>query len=212
MDENTGITYNVIAEDAEGYYEDKKSRFLAILHPVSSEEEANTFISSIRKKYYDARHNCYAMIIGPSGDLKKSSDDGEPSRTAGLPMLEVLEGEGLTDIVAVVTRYFGGTLLGTGGLIRAYQGAVKDALSNADIKTVEFCADISVNIPYSDQGSVSYWLETEGILVMSTDYKEDVTIYIRTNNDRADDVKKRITDLTQGRAVVTLTGNGFYPL
>ncbi|MCR4788172.1 MAG: YigZ family protein [Lachnospiraceae bacterium] len=212
MDENTGITYNVIAEDAEGYYEDKKSRFLAILHPVSSEEEANTFISSIRKKYYDARHNCYAMIIGPSGDLKKSSDDGEPSRTAGLPMLEVLEGEGLTDIVAVVTRYFGGTLLGTGGLIRAYQGAVKDALSNADIKTVEFSADISVNIPYSDQGSVSYWLETEGILVMSTDYKEDVTIYIRTNNDRADDVKKRITDLTQGRAVVTLTGNGFYPL
>ena len=212
MDDISKLSYNVITADAEGYYEDKRSRFLAIVHPVNDEQEAVDFISSIKKKYYDARHNCYAMIIGPGKEFQRSSDDGEPAKTAGAPMLEVLSGADLTNVVAVVTRYFGGTLLGTGGLIRAYQGALKDALLNAEIKKVIYCADISVNIPYPDQGSVSYYLETKGIVVMSTDYKEDVTFHIRVKDPDTDEVIKRITDLTQGRAVINIEDKGYNPI
>ena len=212
MDDVSKLSYNVIAADAEGYYEDKKSRFLAVIHPVSDEQEAAEFISSIKKKYYDARHNCYAMIIGPGKEFQRSSDDGEPAKTAGAPMLEVLSGADLTNVVAVVTRYFGGTLLGTGGLIRAYQGALKDALENATIQKVVYCADISVNIPYPDQGSVSYYLETQSIVVMSTEYKEDVTYHIRVRDPEADQVIKRITDITQGRAVINTEEKGYNPI
>ena len=212
MDDVSKLSYNVIAADAEGYYEDKKSRFLAVIHPVSDEQEAAEFISSIKKKYYDARHNCYAMIIGPGKEFQRSSDDGEPAKTAGAPMLEVLSGADLTNVVAVVTRYFGGTLLGTGGLIRAYQGALKDALENATIQKVVYCADISVNIPYPDQGSVSYYLETQNIVVMSTEYKEDVTYHIRVRDPEADQVIKRITDITQGRAVINTEEKGYNPI
>ncbi|MCR4851081.1 MAG: YigZ family protein [Lachnospiraceae bacterium] len=212
MSDRPDISYNVIESDAEGYYEDKKSRFISVIHPVCDEQEAIEFISGIKKKYYDARHNCYAMIIGPGSEFKKSSDDGEPAKTAGLPMLEVLSGAGLTNVVAVVTRYFGGTLLGTGGLIRAYQGALKDALDNARIKKVVYCADISVNIPYPDQGAVSYYLETQSILVMSTEYKEDVTYRIRVVESESEQVTKRIVDITQGRAVIRVEEKGFNPL
>ncbi len=212
MDDVSKLSYNVIAADAEGYYEDKKSRFLAVIHPVSDEQEAAEFISSIKKKYYDARHNCYAMIIGPGKEFQRSSDDGEPAKTAGAPMLEVLSGADLTNVVAVVTRYFGGTLLGTGGLIRAYQGALKDALENATIQKIVYCADISVNIPYPDQGSVSYYLETQNIVVMSTEYKEDVTYHIRVRDPEADQVIKRITDITQGRAVINTEEKGYNPI
>ncbi len=212
MGDISKLSYNVIAADAEGYYEDKKSRFLAVIHPVSSEQEAIDFISSVKKKYYDARHNCYAMIIGPGKEFQRSSDDGEPAKTAGAPMLEVLSGADLTNVVAVVTRYFGGTLLGTGGLIRAYQGALKDALGNAVIRKVVYCADISVRIPYPDQGSVSYYLETQGILVMSTEYKEDVTYLIRVNDPEADQLMKRITDITQGRAKINIEEKGYNPI
>ena len=113
-----------------GEYEEKKSRFIATLEPVSSEEEAAAFIAAIKKKYWDARHNCSAYIIGDDGRKTRCSDDGEPSGTAGRPMLDVLAGEKITNACVVVTRYFGGTLLGTGGLVRAYSAAVKDAIAN----------------------------------------------------------------------------------
>ena len=179
MSEKEFAPYNIITSDSEGYYEEKKSRFLAYVHPASSEEEAVSFIASIKKKHYDARHNCYAMIIGPKKEFKKASDDGEPQRTAGMPMLDVLEGSGLTNVVAVVTRYFGGTLLGTGGLVRSYQSALKDALTKADIRQVIYCADVPVRIPYTLQGELSYYFETNGIVVMSTEYAEDVIYNIR---------------------------------
>ena len=118
----------IILENNEAEIVEKKSRFIANIAMVNSEEEALEFIDKIKKKYYDARHNCYAYIIGEDGNKKKCSDDGEPQRSAGMPMMEVLENQGYFDIVAVVTRYFGGTLLGVGGLIRAYQGAVIEAL------------------------------------------------------------------------------------
>lgn len=126
-------SYKILYKGGTGELVEKKSRFLADLRPVSSEEEALAFIEEIRKKYWDARHHCFAYIIGDRGQNARCSDDGEPSQTAGKPMMDVLAGEELHDVCAVVTRYFGGTLLGTGGLVRAYSGALKEGLKNCVI-------------------------------------------------------------------------------
>lgn len=126
-------SYKIVYEGADGELVEKKSRFIAQIRPVASEEEAFAFIEEVHKKYWDARHHCYAYIIGERAQTARCSDDGEPSQTAGKPMMDVLAGEGLHDVCAVVTRYFGGTLLGTGGLVRAYSGAVKEALLNCSV-------------------------------------------------------------------------------
>ena len=125
----------ILYEGGQGEIVEKKSRFIANIFPVTTEEEALEKITAMRKKYYDARHNCSAFVIGSKGELTRSSDDGEPSGTAGRPMLEVLTGSGIRNIAAVVTRYFGGVLLGTGGLVRAYSGAVKMALEQCETIT-----------------------------------------------------------------------------
>ena len=127
------MPYRVVYQEGTGEYEEKKSRFIANIAPVSSEAEAVSFIESIRKKYYDARHHCTAFIIGRNKEVTRCSDDGEPSGTAGKPILEVLLGADVTNVAAVVTRYFGGTLLGTGGLVRAYTQAAREAIENAGI-------------------------------------------------------------------------------
>ena len=120
--------YKILYREGTGELIEKKSRFIASFRSVKTEEEAQAFIEEMRKKYWDASHNCYAWVLGENGEGKRCSDDGEPSQTAGKPMLDVLEGEGIVNICVVVTRYFGGTLLGTGGLVRAYSGAVKEGL------------------------------------------------------------------------------------
>ena len=121
--------YKIVYCGGEGEIVEKKSRFIATVKPVDSEEEASAFIAEMKKKYWDARHNCSAFVIGEHNEIQRSSDDGEPAGTAGHPMLDVLLGEGIHNTAVVVTRYFGGTLLGTGGLIRAYTNAAKEALS-----------------------------------------------------------------------------------
>ena len=123
----------IVYRAGQGEIVEKKSRFIANIFPVHSEEEALAYIEEIRKKHYDARHNCFAYVIGEKNEVMRGSDDGEPSGTAGRPMLEVLLGEELHDVLAVVTRYFGGTLLGTGGLVRAYSAAVKEGLSKTEV-------------------------------------------------------------------------------
>ena len=123
--------YNILYRGGEGELVEKKSRFIATTRPVESEEEALAFIEEMKKKYWDARHNCFAYVTGDRGQLQRCSDDGEPSQTAGRPMLDVLLGAGIRNICVVVTRYFGGTLLGTGGLVRAYSGAVQEGLKNS---------------------------------------------------------------------------------
>ena len=120
--------YKIVYQGGTGELVEKKSRFIADIKPVASEEEALAFVEEMRRKYWDARHHCFAYIIGDRGQTARCSDDGEPSQTAGKPMMDVLAGEGLHDVCAVVTRYFGGTLLGTGGLVRAYSGALKEGL------------------------------------------------------------------------------------
>ena len=130
VEERTADSYRVLLEGGEGEYVEKKSRFIATLRKCESEEEAARFVEEMKKKYWDARHNCHAFIIGDRGELTRCSDDGEPSGTAGRPMLEVLTGAELRNAAVVVTRYFGGVLLGTGGLVRAYTQAVKEGLKN----------------------------------------------------------------------------------
>ncbi len=132
-------------------FRSKKSRFIANVVPVSSEEEAEEFIESMKKKYWDARHNCYAYIIGERGEIKRFSDDGEPGGTAGKPILEVLAGEGITNAAIVVTRYFGGTLLGTGGLVRAYGAAAKEGLSASAVINKIPGMRLSITTDYTGQ-------------------------------------------------------------
>ncbi|RCS58756.1 YigZ family protein [Microbacterium sp. JB110] len=130
----------------------KRSRFLTHLQPVSSVADADSFIATIRKEFWDARHNCVAMVTGLTADQARSSDDGEPSGTAGVPMLEVLRRRGLTDVVAVVTRYFGGIKLGAGGLVRAYGQAVSDALDEATIVHRRALTHVAFDVSHADAG------------------------------------------------------------
>lgn len=140
----------------EGYGEivEKKSRFLGELYHISDADEAKTLIAAAKKKYYDARHHCYAYLLGAEGEIKKYSDDGEPQGTAGLPMLSILEGKELTDCIVIVTRYFGGTLLGTGGLVRAYSAAAEAAATDAKFAVKVPAIRIAVSTDFKNEGTI----------------------------------------------------------
>ena len=146
--------YKILFDGGEGELTEKKSRFIATTRPVESEEEAVAFIDEMKKKYWDARHNCSAYVIGERGQVQRCSDDGEPAQTAGRPMLDVLLGAEVKNICVVVTRYFGGTLLGAGGLVRAYSGAVQEGLKNSVI--VEKCPGVELKIHTDRQDPVHH--------------------------------------------------------
>ena len=150
--------YKAVYEGGEGELIEKKSRFIATVIPAESEEEALAFIEAMKKKYWNATHNCSAYVIGEKGQLKRCSDDGEPSGTAGRPMLEVLEGEGIRNVAVVVTRYFGGTLLGTGGLVRAYSASVKAGLASSVIITKIPGVKLKIETDYTGLGKIQYLL------------------------------------------------------
>lgn len=157
----------------------KRSRFICQLLPVTSPEEAEKALAAIRKEHYDATHNCPAMIIGPGGEFEKASDDGEPQGTAGVPMLEVLRRSGVTNILAVVTRYFGGTLLGAGGLVRAYSGSVAEALKEARLVRNVPAAKIAIRLPYADYGklqNIAQSFDASVDAVFGADVQAEVTI------------------------------------
>ena len=148
----------ILYEGGVGELEEKKSRFIATTLPISSQEEALEFIEKTKKQYWDARHNCYAYVLGDHHEIQRFSDDGEPGGTAGKPMLDVLLGENIHNIAVVVTRYFGGTLLGTGGLVRAYSGATKEGLANSVILEKLQGRNLLLQTNYSDLGKVQYLL------------------------------------------------------
>lgn len=198
MEKQTFNPYKIISEPVEGCYEEKKSKFLSLVCPAESEEEAARIINSVKKKNYDARHNCSAMILGPGKELQRSSDDGEPSGTAGKPMLEVLLGFEITNVVAVVTRYFGGVLLGTGGLVRAYSESIKDALTKAVVETITYCVDMDVRISYSDNDSFKYYLDTNSIRILKIDYSDAVNYSLRLDALAEEKMINDITSLTKG--------------
>ncbi len=193
----------ILTRGGTGEYEEKKSRFIATLKPVTSEEEAAAFIAEIKKKYWDARHNCSAYIIGKRGELTRCSDDGEPSGTAGRPMLEVLTGSGVTNAAVVVTRYFGGTLLGTGGLVRAYTQAVKAGLDNSELGIVTEGFELEVIADYNDAEKIRYLLEQKGIKPVNTEYAADVTLLLNVALEAADNIEKELAEATAGRCLIT---------
>mgnify|MGYP003312012765 CR=1 FL=1 len=199
MEKNQLQTYRVLLEGGEGEIIEKKSRFIATIRKVETEEEAITFIEEMKKKYWDARHNCSAFVIGTRGELTRCSDDGEPSGTAGRPMLEVLLGEGVRNIAVVVTRYFGGVLLGTGGLVRAYTQAVKEGLENCVTGTMVHGYNVLLNTDYNGVGKVLYLLGQYGLEPMDSDYGVDVTLQIQIAESLAERLKKELVEATSGK-------------
>ena len=192
--------YKTVYEGGEGELVEKKSRFIATVRPVKTEEEANQFVEEMRKKYWDARHNCWAFILGERQEFKRCSDDGEPSQTAGKPMMDVLTGAGLTDVAVVVTRYFGGTLLGTGGLVRAYSGAVKEGLKNSTVITKYLGVKLSVTTDYNGVGKLQYLFGQKEIPILSAEYTDKVVFTVLVESSRIQEIKKAITEATSATA------------
>lgn len=195
--------YKVVLDGGQGELVEKKSRFIATVRPVETEEEAAAFIEEMKKKYWDARHNCSAFVIGRKAELTRCSDDGEPSGTAGRPMLEVLLGEQLRNVAVVVTRYFGGTLLGTGGLVRAYSGAVKEGLLASSIKTMRYGTRLLIDTDYNGAGKIQYILGQKDIQPADISYTDRVQMQVLLPRETVEGLKKEITEATNARAVLT---------
>ena len=196
--------YRVLLSDGEGEFVEKKSRFIATVRIVHSEEEATRFIEEMKKKYWNATHNCSAFVVGERAELTRCSDDGEPSGTAGRPMLEVLLGEGIRNVAVVVTRYFGGILLGTGGLVRAYTQAVKEGLANCKKGVMCFGTRLSIKASYTDIGKIQYILGQENIPIENSIYAEDVEFTILFKEDKEKELIKKITEATNARAKISV--------
>ena len=192
--------YKCIYEGGMGEIEEKKSRFICHVKPVETEEEATAFINEKKKEYWDARHNCSAFVIGKNAELTRCSDDGEPAGTEGRPMLEVLLNEEIRNVVVVVTRYFGGVLLGTGGLVRAYQAAVKAGLEASSIIEKQEGIKGSLCVDYTIVGRLQYVLEKNGYTVLESKYEESVTFILLIPKEEWDAAVKTITEATMGKA------------
>ena len=191
--------YIMLSKGAQAELVEKKSRFIATVRPVSTEEEAVAFIDEMKKKYYDARHNCSAFVIGSKGELTRSSDDGEPSGTAGRPMLEVLTGSGIRNVAVVVTRYFGGVLLGTGGLVRAYSGAVKMALEQCETITRRFGVQLMIRTDYNGVGKIQYLLGSRNVVIQDSVYAADVEMTVLVPIEEYETLCKALVEATNGR-------------
>ena len=210
MNENQIASYRILLEGGEGEIVEKKSRFIATIRKCETEEEAVAFIDEMKKKYWDARHNCSAFVIGSRGELTRCSDDGEPSGTAGRPMLEVLLGEGIRNIAVVVTRYFGGTLLGTGGLVRAYTQAVKEGLKSCTVGKMRFGCDLKMETDYNGIGKILYLLGQRGIEPLDSAYTETVTLQIRIPAETEEELGKEVVEATCGKAKIEKVNELYY--
>ena len=179
---------------------EKKSRFIAQVSPVKSEEEALQFIARIRKENRDARHNCYAYVTGPDGSIEKFSDDGEPSKTAGMPMLDLLRKRGLKNVCVVVTRYFGGILLGTGGLVRAYTAACTAGLDACVTAERQQGVLATWTVDYGLYGKLQYLAEEEGLYPQGCDFGEAVTLRLLLPAEKADRIIRKVREMSAGKA------------
>lgn len=202
--------YRILYEGGEGEIVEKKSRFIATIRPVESEGEAVSFIAEMKKKYWDAAHNCSAFTVGENFEISRCSDDGEPAQTAGRPMLDVLLGEELHNVCAVVTRYFGGTLLGTGGLVRAYSGAVQEGLKNCVILEKKLAEKLELKTDYSDLGKIQYILAEQGITVLGSEYSDTVVLTALAPLSEAQGLKKKLTEGTGGRCLIELLDKVYF--
>ena len=194
--------FRTVYRGGTGEIVEKKSRFIATVRLVESEEEALSCLEALRKKYWDARHNCFVYIIGENQETVRCSDDGEPSGTAGRPMLEVLLRENIKNIVVVVTRYFGGTLLGTGGLVRAYTQAVKEGLNDCKIGVLRMGVPLTLTTDYNGIGKILYLLSAMGLAPKDSDYGEKVTLQVLVPVEEKDRLVRDITEATAGKTEI----------
>lgn len=196
----------VVYEGGQGEIIEKKSKFIATVRPVESEEEAVAFITEMKKKYWDARHNCSAFVIGSNHEISRCSDDGEPSQTAGRPMLDVLLREDIHNAAVVVTRYFGGVLLGTGGLVRAYQKSVQEGLANSVIIDKKQGKKLKIQTDYNGLGKIQYILAQQGLTIIDTNYTEVVDIYVVVPIGMEAQLLDEITEGTGGKVQFSWKG------
>ncbi|MCI5503125.1 MAG: YigZ family protein [Eubacterium sp.] len=196
------MRYKAVYQGGSGEIVEKKSRFIAHVQSAQSVEEAQQFIDEIKKKYWDARHNCSAFSVGIDSVVTRSSDDGEPSGTAGKPILEVILGSGIHNIVIVVTRYFGGTLLGTGGLVRAYTEAARAGINQADIIEKIEGNRMILETDYTDLGKIQYLLAQNGVTVENTDYADKVIIHPLFPKEDKQRLCKALVEATGGRVKI----------
>ncbi len=195
---------NIIVTNTSGEIEVKKSRFIAHILPVESEEEANNLIAEYKKKYWDARHNCFAYIVGEN---KRFSDDGEPSGTAGKPMMDVLEGRNLDKILVIVTRYFGGVLLGTGPLAKAYKDATIEGLNNAVVSEIINGKEINLYTDYTNLGKIQYIASNSDAIIIDTVYLDTVSLRIVCPDDFYDSFINKLNEACGGNINISATKN-----
>lgn len=196
-----GADYATVKEFAEASFTEKKSEFIGYISPVSAVDEAEAFISSIKVRHRKATHNVYAYILR-SGSVTRFSDDGEPQGTAGIPVLDVLRKEGLTDVCCVVTRYFGGILLGGGGLVRAYSHSAKLAVEAAERMIMCACRRLEVQTDYNLYGKLAHALPEFNVKLLDTVFTDNVKLIFLCRLNELDDLEKKIADLTNGSATI----------
>lgn len=195
--------YRTVCKEGYGEYEEKRSRFLAYACPACSEEEVLNKLSELKKKHWDARHHCYAYVIESETTIKRFGDDGEPSGTAGLPILEAIRKRELANVLVVVVRYFGGILLGASGLVRAYGKAAAVGLDDAGILLCKQCVKTAVHIDYSLYGKVQNVLAAGGYAVFRTNFSEIVEIILFIQPEKMDHFEKEMAEITAGQAGIT---------
>ena len=190
----------IVYEGGEAEIIEKKSRFITTVKPVDTEEEALEFIAGLKKKYWNATHNCSAFVIGERQELQRCSDDGEPQGTAGRPMLDVLLGEEVHNVAVVVTRYFGGTLLGTGGLVRAYSRSVQEGLKQCWIIEKIKGSRITIRTDYNGVGKLQYLLGQKGIQIVDSEYTDVVKLQVLVEEQDTEALHEEVTEVTSGKA------------
>jgi len=200
------MEFRTIKEDGQVQEEIKKSRFICHAKRVYSEEEARDFITAIKKEHYKATHNCSAFIVGERSEIKRTSDDGEPSGTAGVPMLGVLENHNLTNVCVVVTRYFGGIKLGAGGLIRAYAGSVALSVKEIGIIEIKEQAGIAIQMSYAQYQEYGNFLREHHLMELDTNFTDQIATMIYVDKEEKENIKAALVEFFNGK--ITLTDQG----
>lgn len=195
-------SYKTVYEGGTGEIIEKKSRFIATVLPIETEDQALAFIEAMKKKYWDARHNCSAYVLGENHEIQRCSDDGEPSKTAGRPMLDVLLLEDIHNVCVVVTRYFGGTLLGTGGLVRAYQSATKEGLNHSVIITKNLGKKLLITTDYNGIGKIQYIIGQMELTTMNTEYTDIVAVTVLVSPSTEQAFRKKVIEATSNQALI----------
>ena len=196
-----------VHKDGSAQITEKKSRFIGDVYNIENEEDALYYINETKKKYWDARHHCYAYIIGNNNEIKRFSDDGEPSGTAGKPILDVLDKSGIANCLIIVTRYFGGTLLGTGGLIRAYSEAAKSGIEASGIMEVKKGIQAQIDADYNSFGKIQYMCMERNIIITDTEYGENVHINMIIEESEYAHFQKAVADAFAGRLEIVKNDN-----